>query len=266
MTLSFCSFSSSSSGNCYLIKSNTTALLVDAGISGKKILEGLAATNTLPENINGILITHEHIDHVKSLRTISKKLPFAKTYANIGTWSQLIGMIPAEKQVTFFTGEEFVIGDIHVMPFPISHDATEPVGFSFICRDKQISIMTDTGCVTEESFSSVMNADLLVLEANHDEQVLKMGRYPWLVKQRILSDVGHLSNTAAANCLCRILKECKSKKDRTVLLAHLSSENNFPEMAYQTVKNILEESGHMVDSCFQLQIMLKNTLSKIYKI
>lgn len=265
MAFSFCSFSSGSSGNCYLVRSGNTALLVDVGISGKKIIEGLSATETPEEQVKGVLVTHEHIDHVKSLRVISKKLPEAKTYANAGTWTQIEENVPETQRETFITGEIFSVGDIQIKPFHISHDAAEPVGFSFFAEGKQISIVTDTGYITEEIFTEMKQADLLALEANHDENMLKVGRYPWNVKQRILGNEGHLSNVAAGNCLCRVLDECYSKP-RRVLLAHLSRENNFPEMAYQTIKNVLEESEHYLGKQLQLNTMMKDEISMIYKV
>ncbi|MHC1723421.1 MAG: MBL fold metallo-hydrolase [Aminipila sp.] len=265
MAFSFCSFSSGSSGNCYLVRSDSTALLVDVGISGKKIIEGLSATETPEEQVKGVLVTHEHIDHVKSLRVISKKLPVAKTYANAGTWTQIEGNVPETQREIFITGEIFSIGDIQIKPFHISHDAVEPVGFSFYAEGKQISIVTDTGYITEEIFTEMKQADILALEANHDENMLKVGRYPWNVKQRILGNKGHLSNVAAGKCLCRLLDECCSKP-RRILLAHLSRENNFPEMAYQTIKNVLEESEYYLGKQLQLNTMMKDEISMIYKV
>lgn len=265
MAFSFCSFSSGSSGNCYLVRSDNTALLVDVGISGKKIIEGLSATETPEELVKGVLVTHEHIDHVKSLRVISKKLPGAKTYANSGTWTQIEENVPDAQRQVFITGEMFSIGDIKVKPFHISHDAVEPVGFSFYAEGKQISIVTDTGYITEEIFTEMKQADILALEANHDENMLKVGRYPWNVKQRILGNKGHLSNVAAGKCLCRLLDEC-CNKPRRVLLAHLSRENNFPEMAYQTIKNVLEESEYYLGKQLQLNTMMKDEISMIYKV
>lgn len=265
MRFSICSFSSGSSGNCYLIRSNETALLVDAGISGKKILEGLAATETPKELVKGVLVTHEHIDHVKSLRILSKKLPGAKTYANGGTWEKIAENVPEGQRQVFTTGTPFVIGDIEIKPFHISHDAVEPVGFSFFSEGKQISIVTDTGYITEEIFCEMKQADILALEANHDENMLKVGRYPWNVKQRILGDKGHLSNVAAGNCLCRLMEEC-CVKPRRILLSHLSKENNFPEMAYQTIKNLLEESEFYLGKQLQVTTMAKDELSIVYEV
>ncbi|MBN7773303.1 MBL fold metallo-hydrolase [Clostridium aminobutyricum] len=269
MTLSFCSFSSGSSGNSYLIRSECTGILVDAGISGKKIIEGLSATQTPEEQVKALLITHEHIDHVKSLKVITKKLSGIKAYANEKTWQAIEGKVNPLQQETFVTGEAFMIGDILVKPFPISHDAAEPVGFSFFADEKQITVVTDTGYITEEIFQEMKTADILALEANHDENMLKMGRYPWSVKQRILGDKGHLSNTMAGKCICKILDDCKQareKKQRRILLAHLSRENNFPEMAFQTIKNVLEESEHYLGSNLQIHTIIKDEISLVYEV
>ena len=270
MALRFYSFSSSSSGNCYLVKSENTALLVDAGISGKKIIESLCETETPLEDIKGVLITHEHVDHVKSVRVLSKKLCQADIYANLETWSKMPADISEEKIKIFKTEDSFEIGDIKIKPFRISHDASEPVGFTFICEEKQLSIVTDTGYITEEIYKEVKGADLLVLESNHDESMLKMGKYPWNVKQRILGPQGHLSNESAGECISSIMTERKASEEECrplqVLLAHLSSENNFPQLAYHTVKNVLEASEHYLGEMLSIEILMKNQVSKLYEI
>jgi len=262
MSMSFCSFSSGSSGNSYLVKSGTTALLIDAGISGKRILEGLNLSGTLLEDVRGILVTHEHGDHIKSLNTITKKLPNVIAYANENTWSLIENKIIEAKKRIFKTGEIFVIGDINIKPFNISHDAIEPVGFSFYYEGSQISIVTDTGHITEEIYEEIIDADILVLESNHDVNMLKMCRYPWSVKQRILGAEGHLSNEDAGGILCRLISG-KSKK-RQVLLAHLSRENNFPEMAIQTIKNLLQEADFYIGKNINVEMILKDQMSQIY--
>ncbi len=264
MTLSFCSFSSGSSGNCYLIKSETTAILVDAGISGKKILEGLTATGTPREQLAALLITHEHVDHTKSIRTLMNKEKAMKAYANERTWSQITCPVRDEQRAYFQTGESFLIGDIQVKAFPVSHDAADPVGFTFSSGEKQIGIVTDTGCMSDEIIMSVKEADILILEANYDVDMLKLGRYPWFLKQRVLGEEGHLSNAAAGETILRLLSE--SNKDRHVLLAHLSRENNFPEMAYQTVKNILEEADYYIGKQLKLNTIIRDEISLIYEI
>ena len=264
MTLSFCSFSSGSSGNCYLIRSENTAILVDAGISARKILEGLDKTGTPKERLAALLITHEHIDHTKSVRTIMKKMKTMKAYANAMTWARIGGQVFDEQNETFETGESFLIGDISVKTFRVFHDAAEPVGFTFSSGGKQISIVTDTGSICEEIITEIKDADILILEANHDVDMLKIGRYPWFLKQRILGEEGHLSNAAAGEILLRLLSE--NCKVRQVLLAHLSKENNFPEMAYQTVKNILEEADYYIGRHLMLNTIDRDEISLVYEI
>ena len=264
MTLSFCSFSSGSSGNCYLIQSEETAVLVDAGISGKKIFEGLETVCTPKEKLRAILISHEHIDHTKSVKLLAKRLYPLNVYANALTFSQLNAEIADEQRKIFATGDSFQIGNIDVKTFAVCHDAIDPVGFSFRSKEKQISIVTDTGCMNETIISEIKDADLLVLEANHDVNMLKIGKYPWFLKQRVLGEEGHLSNVAAGETILRLLSE--NKKERYVLLAHLSRENNFPEMAVQTVKNILEEADYYIGKHVMLNTILRDEVSMIYQI
>ena len=264
MTLGFCSFSSGSSGNCYMVKSNTTALLVDAGISGKKIWEGLDRTQTPREMVTALLITHEHSDHTKSVATVAKKQKDLCVYASEGTWDKISAPVDPQRRRCFQAGDVFEIGDIQVKTFRVSHDAADPVGYSFYAGDRQISIVTDTGYVREETMEEMTGADILVLEANHDVDMLRIGKYPWFLKQRVLSDEGHLSNEAAGNALVDLIS--RREKERCVLLAHLSRENNFPEMAYQTVKNILEEANYYIGKHVFLDTLLRDTVSSLYEI
>jgi phosphoribosyl 1,2-cyclic phosphodiesterase len=261
MSLSFCSFSSGSSGNCYLIKSENTALLVDAGISLKKIIEGLDLTETPIEMLSAVLITHEHIDHVRSLKAISNKHK-TTIYANKGTFLGNNINMKDEFKSEFQTGDRFIIGDIEVKSFNIYHDASEPVGFSFFNEGKQISIVTDTGKICNQILDEISDADLLVLEANHDVDMLRIGRYPWFLKQRVLSEVGHLSNESCGEAILSLIE--KKEKHRNVLLAHLSKENNFPEMAYQTVKNILEEKSYYIGKNVDINLILRDEPSKVF--
>ena len=154
MTLKFCSFASGSSGNCYLVKSNNTAILIDAGISGTRILAGLEDTETLREDISAVLVTHEHVDHVRSLPVLSKRIPGLCVYANEATWERIERPVPEERRRTFATGEDFQIGDLTIRPFPVPHDAAEPVGFSVFADGRQISVCTDAGYISEVQIAS----------------------------------------------------------------------------------------------------------------
>ena len=264
MTLKFCSFASGSSGNCYLIKNDSSALLIDAGISGKRIFQALKDTDTPHEKVRGLLVTHEHIDHVKSLPIVTKKLPGIAAYANDATWANIQRPVAEKQQRIFHTGRDFYIDDFRIRPFAIPHDAAEPVGFSLYCGDKQISIVTDVGHITDEIFDEITDADFLLLEANHEKEILLMGRYPYNLKHRILSDKGHLSNVSAGECLCR-LAEARRKK-RQVLLGHLSHENNDPAVAMLTVKNTLMERNIIPGNELKLGIAMRDCHSPVYEV
>lgn len=262
--MKFCSLASGSSGNSYVIHSGSTTLLVDCGISGKKTFEGLDRLGLHLEDLNAICITHEHIDHIRSLRITTKKCRAAMVYSNLGTWQHFEDKVPQERQMIFRSGERFAIGDIEVQTFPISHDAADPVGYAFRADGRQAVIVTDTGRVTPEIYEVMRNADLIALEANHDVSVLKAGRYPYHLKKRILSDSGHLSNEAAADCLCRLSED--SDRRRRVLLAHLSKENNTPELAAVTVRNVLENHGILTGGRLQLDVVTRDHVSPVYQV
>lgn len=264
MTVKFCSFASGSSGNCYLVKDEKTAILIDAGISGKRIFEALDETGTPREMVEAVLVTHEHIDHVKSLPILCRKIPGLSVYANEATWQQIERPVPEEQKRTFVTGEDFYIGDFIVRSFATSHDAAEPVGFSLYHGDVQISICTDSGFIGEEILEEIKTADLLLLEANHEKELLLFGSYPYPLKQRILGDEGHLSNLSCGECLCRIVTS--EPKQRTVLLGHLSNENNTPDVAMQAVVNTLEEEAIFVDENLQIRVARRDRISEIYEL
>ncbi len=262
MSLRICSLASGSSGNCYVVGTEDTVLLVDAGISCKQIkerLEGLGADISM---VSAVLVTHEHSDHIKGLPALSKlnRLIFASQK----TFEAMDLELDSNLCKSFEPGDSFEIGDILVSTFKTSHDAADPVGYCFESNGKTICIVTDTGYVNDDIKNYISKADILVLESNHDENVLKMGPYPWFLKQRILSDEGHLSNEAAANALAEVMIAEKTCKTRQVLLAHLSKENNFPEMAQATLENILRERGCSPKNCI-LHVLSRNEVSKIYE-
>jgi phosphoribosyl 1,2-cyclic phosphodiesterase len=267
MSFDFCSFSSGSSGNCYLVKSESAAILIDAGISGKRVWEGLAHTGTDPGMLRAILITHEHSDHIGGLISVMKKAGSLTVHANERTW-QATGIsenaFPFVNIERFVTGDDFTVGDISVKTFAVSHDAAEPVGYTLRCQGRQISLITDTGHVDAEMFEEIRGANLLVLESNHDEDMLKYGKYPFFLKKRVLGDKGHLSNDAAGDAILRLLMSGGEK--RRVLLAHLSRENNFPEMALQTVKNILEEYGYHTGTDVDLDVIPRDGIGELHEV
>lgn len=254
MGLEFCSFASGSSGNCYLVRSDSTALLVDAGIAGKHILAGLKTCGMEASDVDGILLTHEHTDHVKSIRMMGRKASNAEIYSTAGTLDCVRDKLPEERATAISRNQKFTVGDIDVQAFPISHDAADPVAYSFQCGDKKLSIMTDTGIVTDQMFQQIRSADSVVLEANHEVNILRVGPYPYPLKQRILGDHGHLSNETAGNTVCRLLETHRGEDMPRIVLAHLSHQNNTPEQAFLTVKNILFEDDFYVGKDLNLSV------------
>ncbi len=266
MNLGICTFASGSTGNSYLIKSETTSLLVDAGISNRRIESCLREMNLMPSMLEGVLLTHEHVDHVKGIETLGKKAPKLPIYATEGTASELMRRyrLPLDQRYKTVTGgTAFSLGDIKVKPFNVSHDVTEAVGYAFEKGDKKISIVTDTGCISEEIFENIHDSDILVMEANHEVNLLLYGKYPYTLKQRILSDYGHLSNEACALSLIRFLRERPKGNVPTVLLAHLSKENNSPLQARHTVENMLQEAGFFVGKDLELKVAERDSMSSL---
>ena len=231
-----CSIASGSSGNCIYVGSDDTHLLIDTGINKKRIEEGLKELEIKGEEIGGILITHEHSDHIQGLGVFSRKyeLPI---YATPGTIEGILsysglGKLPEGLLHPIHTDEPFMIGDIRVNPFAISHDANEPSGYRLECGEKSVAVATDLGKYDEYTVEHLKNLDAVLLEANHDIHMLEVGAYPYYLKQRIMGDRGHLSNELSGRLLCDILHDNLNH----IVLGHLSKENNYAKLAYETVK------------------------------
>lgn len=274
MGLRFCSFASGSTGNCYLLKTENTNLLVDVGIAGKRVIEGLGSCAVKPEQIDGILVTHEHTDHIKSLRMIAKKAVNGKIYTSEGTAYSVNEKLPmlADKIRITDTAASFKVGDIEVEAFSLSHDAEDPVGFSVHSGGKRVTIITDTGVATKQMLSIAAKSDLLVLEANHEVNILHCSSYPYELKRRILSDYGHLSNDAAAEFIYEVDKlrkngggENKSEKQK-ILLAHLSKENNSPMQAMLTIKNRLFEEDMIAGEDYLMNSLSADASTRLLEI
>ena len=272
MTISICSLSSGSSGNSYLIKSADGAILIDAGISATRIIKGLERAETRKEDVKAVFITHEHSDHVAGIRVLMKRNKEMQVFSSSGTMQMLhqrgylgaYGEIEKDRLHVISSEDVLEICGLTVRAFPILHDAEEPFGYSVSKDEKNISVVTDTGLFTEDILYNVIESDILVLEANHDTEVLRQGSYPIYLKKRILSEQGHLSNTQAAKALCRML-ELRNKK-RCVLLAHLSDENNNPALAEKTVCTILAQNGYFTGSDLYLGVLLRDKQSFIYNV
>ncbi|SEG01039.1 Phosphoribosyl 1,2-cyclic phosphodiesterase [Caloramator fervidus] len=239
--MEFCSLYSGSSGNCLYVGTEKTKILIDAGLSGKKIEEGLKQIGINPCDIKAILITHEHEDHIKGAGILSRRFNIP-IYANTSTWKAIynsIGQIKHNNIKVFEGYAGFEIGDLFVKPFKIPHDAEEPVGYSFYFKNKKISIATDIGHPCDEVKENIKDSDFILLESNHDVELLKVGPYPYHLKRRILSDRGHLSNEDAAKMILKMI----NSKIKKIMLGHLSKTNNYPELALRTVISILEMNG-----------------------
>lgn len=231
---------SGSRGNAVYVEIDGTRLLIDAGISATKIKKGLQAQGVDIATLDGILITHEHRDHIAGLVTLEKwyHLPIFTRPGTIANMS-IRSALPADCFNPI--GESFKLNGLHVESFNIPHDAAEPVGFR-LQGSKCCTLATDLGFVTANVQAAIEGADVLVLESNHDPDVLKKGSYPWGLKRRILSNRGHLANTDAAWALVRM-----KKRPQKVFLAHLSEENNCPELAEKTVQEILTSQDVNID-------------------
>ncbi len=231
-----CSIASGSSGNCIYVGSDNTHLLVDAGISKKRIEEGLQELQVKGEELNGILVTHEHADHIQGLGVFSRKYG-VPIYATAGTLkgiqsSRNLGKMPEGLYKEIAVDHDFMIGDINVHSFAISHDANQPSAYRFEQSGKKVAVATDLGTYDQYIVENLKNLDAILLESNHDVHMLEVGPYPYYLKQRVLGNRGHLSNELSGRLLCDILHDGLKK----VVLGHLSKENNFAELAFETVK------------------------------
>lgn len=243
MGIRFCLLASGSTGNAAIVASEDCCLLLDAGLSARKLEQLMEARQWHPSKLDGIVVTHEHSDHIRGLNVIARKYELP-VYANRKTWEAM------EKQVTDIadnqrhileTGDSFRFGRLEVRSFPVSHDAADPVGYAFSDGESKLSFATDLGYMSEKVKESIIDSDVLILESNHDIEMLRIGRYPWNVKRRILSDVGHLSNEAAGEALCDIML---AGRVRRVYLAHLSRDHNVMELAQLTIHNVVQERGY----------------------
>jgi phosphoribosyl 1,2-cyclic phosphodiesterase len=246
MGVSVSMLASGSRGNCALVSSASTKILVDAGISCRETFKRMKALGDDPHSLSAILITHEHSDHVYGLAVLAKKLriPVFMTGATHQAWSRAMrnqnGEKPQlEKFERFESGHSFQVGDIAVRPFTIPHDAADPVGFTFRADGIKVGVATDLGYIPLSVRDHLRGCDVLVVESNHDVEMLRVGPYPWSVKQRVMSRVGHLSNLALAD----FFSNDYDNNATFVVLAHLSEQNNHPEIARREAEKALSTRG-----------------------
>jgi len=232
---------SGSTGNAVYVETDKQKILIDCGLSGKKMEELFSKINREPSQLDGLLVTHEHSDHIKGLGVFARRYK-TPVYANEQTWKAmegLVGNIPTEQKFIFPTGAVKAFGDIDIESFGVSHDAAEPMFFLFHHEGKRLALATDLGYVSDHIKGTIKEADAYILEANHDIQMLLAGHYPWNVKRRILGDSGHISNEDAGQALTEML----SDRTKQVYLAHLSKDNNMKELARMSVEQKLEQYG-----------------------
>mgnify|MGYP004522214719 FL=1 len=260
--LNFCSLYSGSSGNSLFVETENTKILIDAGMSCKKIEEALKSIDIEPSSINAILVTHEHSDHVKGVSTISRKFDIPvfsakETFEAMPTQTEKI----SENNINYFNlSEKFYINDLGILPFSIPHDAANPCGFNIIKgNEHQISIATDIGHMTKSIVNHLEGSEFILLESNYDTEVLKCCSYPYRLKSRIAGETGHLSNNMAGKTISYLLKNSNLN---TAMLGHLSKESNFPELAYQTVIDEII-SNHTDNSSIKLSVANRDCPSKL---
>lgn len=230
------SIASGSSGNCICVGNDRSHVMIDAGVSGKRIEAGMNTYDYTTPDMDGILITHEHSDHIMGLGVIARKygLPIYATKGTVDAilTSSSVGRIDTDLFHVIEAGVEFAVGDLTIMPMSISHDAADPVAYLLTDGTRRIGVVTDLGVYNEEIIRQMQGLDAVLLEANHDINMLQVGSYPYPLKQRILGEKGHLSNEASGQLLGRILHD----NMKHILLGHLSKENNYAQLAYETVR------------------------------
>ena len=258
------SIASGSSGNCIYIGSDSTHLLVDAGISNKRIQQGLNEIGLTGNDVNGILITHEHSDHIKGLGVLSRKyeIPIYGTQETLDEIAAAgsLGKFDRGLLTPVCPDLDFTVGDLSVKPFKIDHDAANPVAYRVQNGEKSVAVATDMGHFDQYIIDHLQGLDALLLESNHDVRMLETGPYPYYLKRRILGDHGHLSNENAGRLLNCVLHDRLKK----VLLGHLSKENNYEELAYETVRLEIDEGDCPYGaSDFSISVASRDFMSEI---
>ncbi|MDC3415061.1 MBL fold metallo-hydrolase [Terrihalobacillus insolitus] len=264
MNLSFSVLASGSTGNAFFIGTEKEKILVDAGLSGKELDRLFSEIGMNPNTLSRILVTHEHSDHIKGLGIFARKynLPI---YANEKTWNAMegsIGKLTLDQKFIFGLEKTNTFGDIDVESFGVSHDAAEPMFFTFHHGGKKVALITDLGYVSDRIKKTVEDADAYIFESNHDVSMLRMGRYPWNVKRRILGDSGHVSNEDCALALSEII----GNKTKRIYLAHLSKDNNMKDLARMSVESVLNERGFSIGQDVELHDTDPKRPTPIYEV
>lgn len=256
-----CTLSSGSSGNSIFVQSDKAKILVDCGLNGRQTIELLEKIGVNPADIDAILVTHEHVDHIKGVGILSRKFNIP-IIANEKTWSVMsgsIGKISDDNKLAFKTNSFFRFKDMDIQNMSTYHDAIDPVFFMFYQGKQKITILTDTGCVTPQIVDSIKGSDVYILESNHDVEMLEYGPYPYNLKVRIKSDHGHLSNDACAEILSEIVKG----EGEQIILGHLSTTNNTPISAFDNAKKVIENLGYNLNENIFLDVAREYQVGKL---
>ena len=265
--LELCAIASGSSGNCICVGTDHTHLLIDAGVSGKRIETGLNDIELKTSEMQGILVTHEHSDHIAGLGVLARRyqIPIFATEKTIHAIknTKSVGKIDEDLFQIIRPGKRFSIGELTVQPISISHDAADPVAYKVINGDKNVAVVTDLGNYNQAIVDELKGLDALLLEANHDIKMLQTGMYPYPLKQRILGDRGHLSNERSGQLLSELLHD----NFKTVVLGHLSKENNYEELAYEAVRLevTMGDTPYKADD-FPMYVAKRDTVSPMIRV
>lgn len=259
----FCTLFSGSSGNAAVLRTQRGAILIDCGMSGKQVLCAMQSVRLDPRELCAVLVTHEHSDHIRGVGVLSRRLNLP-VYATQGTWQGMdacVGELPAQNRVVVTAGESFFLNELEISPFSIPHDALDPVGYRIYLPRGSVAVATDLGYFSHTVRDAVQGADLVLLESNHDPELLKRNpHYPAQLKTRILGKKGHLSNESGASAAV----ELAQSGTRHLLLGHLSSENNTPDMAYRTAHAALTEAGAVVGGDVTLHVAARSAAGYLY--
>lgn len=264
MKFKLCAIASGSSGNCTYLEAGEHKFLIDIGISGKKVVAGLQELGIEPSEIQGILITHEHSDHIKGVGIFSRKYD-TPIYATELTWDrmlkeEMIGKVK-EEHIKVIQKEMYLEkGKLKILPYAIHHDSIDPVGYIFEYEGKKITLATDLGMIDEEIKEKLRGSHGILLEFNHDVRMLEAGSYPFHLKKRILSDVGHLNNEVAAQALADIYHPDME----WAVLGHLSKDNNVPDLAFLTAQTVLAEKNIVVGKDLKVVVAKRDQISEVY--
>lgn len=241
--MKFSVLASGSTGNAVYVESGDQAFIVDAGLTGKKMEQLFAKIDRDIKKLSGILVTHEHSDHIKGVGVLARKYN-VPVFANEKTWQAMkpsVGNIPLDQRFQFNMETVQAFGTLEIESFGVSHDAADPMFYTFHENGRKLAVITDTGYVSDRMKGIIRGADAFVFESNHDVNMLQMGSYPWSTKRRILSDVGHVSNEDAAIAMSDVVFE----KDTHIYLSHLSKDNNMKDLARLSVAQTLQSVGIM---------------------